>query len=127
MIKVELARKLAKEANVNAVVTKFGSGIVGVQLVDTDLIYEDKFIQLLQANGFWLVPNGANYFTIGTIKEGDPVRVSSLAGIEYGLVETVNTKLGKVDIWFDNHFCSFNLDQITLLSPVEALKVGGAN
>jgi len=45
---------------------------------------------------------------------GQTVKVTSLAGVEYGILDSINTKLGKADIWFDNgqHFCSFNLDQI---------------
>jgi len=59
-----------------------------------------------------------------SIKVGDTVRVSSLAGIEYGVVETLNTKLGKADVWFGYHFDSFNLNQLTVLTPEEALRVG---
>ena len=45
---------------------------------------------------------------------GQTVKVTSLAGVEYGILDSVNTKLGKADVWFEagQHFCSFNLNQI---------------
>lgn len=47
---------------------------------------------------------------------GDRVKVKSDAGIEYGVIESINRNTGKVDVYFNYgdcpHFCTFNISQV---------------
>jgi len=45
---------------------------------------------------------------------GQTVKVTHLAGVEYGILHSINYKTGKADVWFDSgqHFCDFNISQI---------------
>jgi hypothetical protein len=51
---------------------------------------------------------------------GDRVKVTSDAGTEYGVVESINRKSGKVDVYFNYgdcpHFCTFNITQVKVVA-----------
>jgi hypothetical protein len=52
--------------------------------------------------------------------KGDRVQITSLAGIEFGVVESINHKSGKVDVYFNYdgcpHFCTFNIWQAKVVA-----------
>jgi len=51
---------------------------------------------------------------------GDKVQVNSMAGIEFGVIESINFKLGKATVFFDYdacpHFCTFNISQLKVVA-----------
>lgn len=51
-----------------------------------------------------------------SIQIGDKVKVTSLAGIEFGTIASVNSKTQKADVFFNYnacpHFDRFNFNQI---------------
>ena len=51
---------------------------------------------------------------------GDRVEVRSDAGIEYGVIESINHNSGKVDVYFNYgdcpHFCTFNISQVKVVA-----------
>jgi hypothetical protein len=51
---------------------------------------------------------------------GDRVQITSLAGIEYGVIESINRNTGKVDVYFNYgdcpHFCTFNITQVKVVA-----------
>lgn len=55
------------------------------------------------------------------MKTGDSVKVTSLAGVEFGVIESINFKTNKALVYFDYadcpHFDSFQLTQVEVLEP----------
>ena len=51
---------------------------------------------------------------------GNRVQVTSDAGIEYGVIESINHNTGKVDVYFNYgdcpHFCTFNISQVMVIA-----------
>jgi hypothetical protein len=51
---------------------------------------------------------------------GNRVQVMSDAGIEYGVIESINYNTGKVDVYFNYgdcpHFCTFNITQVRVVA-----------
>jgi len=54
------------------------------------------------------------------MNQGDKVQVTSLAGIEFGVIENIHTKAGKALVFFDYescpHFCTFNISQLKVVA-----------